>query len=70
MSARSMWVGVLGLTLAASGVACGGSTSNTSSESSAPAAAPAGQKVEPATAGEVKGIVSPTKPPTYLTSPA
>jgi plastocyanin len=60
MRLRSVWVGALGLTLAASVVACGGSqeTSNKSAEPSAPAATPAGQKVDTATAGDVKGVVS------------
>ena len=49
------------LTLAASVAACGGGntgTSNTSSEPSAPSSTPAGQKVDAATAGEVKGTVT------------
>src|SRR4051812_31050254 len=59
MRLRSMWVSALGLTLAASVVACGGG----SKETAAPAdtsAAPAGggQKVDPATAGEVNGVVA------------
>ena len=57
MRLRSMWVSALGLTLAASVVACGGG----SKETAAPAeTAPAGggQKVDPATAGEVNGVVA------------
>ena len=49
MRLRNIWVG---LTLAASMVACGGSK-----ETSAPEPA-AGQKVDPATAGDVNGVVS------------
>jgi len=51
---------VLGtLTLTVSVVACGGGStpSNTSSEPSSPSATPAGQKVDPATAGDIKGSV-------------
>jgi plastocyanin len=60
MRLRSVWVGALGLALAVSVVACGGKqeTSSTSAEPSAPAATPAGQKVDTATAGDVKGVVS------------
>lgn len=56
MQLRNMWVGTLGLALAAS-VACGGGNT---SESAAPAAAPAsdGQRVDAATAGGIKGVVS------------
>jgi len=51
---------VMALALATTLGACGGSkeTSSTSSEPSAPAATPAGQKVDPATAGDVKGTVA------------
>src|SRR5207244_13366596 len=54
------WVGVLGLTFATSLVACGGGqeTSNKSAAPSSPAATPAGQKVDTATAGDVKGMVT------------
>ncbi len=51
----------LGLTLAATVVACGGGNkeaSSTSGETATPAATPAGQKVDPSTAGEVKGTVA------------
>ena len=60
MRLRSVWVSGLGLALAASVVACGGGqeTSSKSAEPSSPAAAPAGQKVDTATAGDVKGVVS------------
>src|SRR6266498_193089 len=58
MRLRNVWVSALGVTLATSMMACGGgSKEGTSSESSAPAAA-SGQKVDPATAGDVKGVVS------------
>ena len=66
MRLRSVWVGALGFTLAAT-MACGGGSSSTSSapaESAASAAAaPAaaaggGGKVDPATAGDIKGVVS------------
>jgi plastocyanin len=60
MRLRSVWVSGLGLALAASVVACGGSqeTSSKSAEPSSPSAAPAGQKVDTATAGDVKGVVT------------
>jgi plastocyanin len=55
-----VWVGALGLALAMSVVACGGKqeTSSTSAEPGSPAATPAGQKVDMATAGDVKGVIS------------
>src|SRR5262249_61768765 len=55
------WVGVLGLTLAATVAACGGGGKESSSTPAAtPGAAPAagGQKVDPANAGSVKGAVT------------
>ena len=56
---RNAWVGVLGLALAASVVACGGGSSDAAKPADT-AAAPAGggQKVDPATAGSVKGMVT------------
>src|SRR5580700_148198 len=54
MRLRNVWVSVLGLIVATSLVACGGGTS---SQSAAPAA-PAAQKVDPATAGDLKGTVT------------
>jgi plastocyanin len=59
MRLRNVWFSTLGFICAASIVACGGSsgTSSTSSEP-APAAAPAGQKVDPATAGNITGMVT------------
>jgi len=56
MQLRNVWVGTLGLALAAT-IACGGGQS-TSQEPSAPAGAPAGQKVDTATASDVKGVVT------------
>ena len=61
MRLRNAWVGcTVAVALAASVVACGGGSkeaSSTSAEPSAPAGTPAGQKVDTATAGEVKGTV-------------
>jgi hypothetical protein len=60
MHLRHVWVNVLGIALAASVVACSGGTNetaDTSAKASAPAPTPAGQKVDPATAGAVKGTV-------------
>src|SRR4029077_17339277 len=58
MRLRSLWVCALGVGLAVSVVACGGGSkeSSTSTESAAPAGG--GQKVDPATAGDVDGVVS------------
>jgi plastocyanin len=60
MRLRNVWVGCLGLALAATVTACGGSqeTSNTSATPSSPAGAPAGQKVDTANAGTVTGAVT------------
>ena len=60
MRLRNVWCSALGLTLAASVAACGGSsgTSSTSAEPSAPAATPGGQKVDTATAGNITGTVT------------
>ena len=55
MHLRNLWVGVLGLTLAAS-LACGGGGSTPPAETAAPAGG--GQKIDPATAGSVKGVVT------------
>jgi plastocyanin len=56
---RNAWVGVLGMALAASVVACGGGSQDAAKPAES-AAAPAGggQKVDAATAGSVKGTVS------------
>src|SRR5262249_8954167 len=58
MRLRKLWVYGFGFALAAS-FACGGGSSAPAS-SAAPAAAPGGggKKVDPATAGEIKGVVS------------
>ena len=60
MRLRNAWVSLLGITLAVSTLACGGSqeTSNKSAEPSSPSATPAGQKVDTATAGDIKGVVN------------
>src|SRR6266446_2315246 len=59
MYLRNVWVSVPGLlmsaTLATSIAACGGGGGGTTS--APPAAAPTGQRVDPATAGEVTGMV-------------
>jgi Carboxypeptidase regulatory-like domain len=57
MRLRNTWVGLLGIALAAT-LACGGSqeTSSTSAKPESPSATPSGQKVDTATAGEVKGV--------------
>src|SRR5262249_57309281 len=63
MRVRQAWIGILGGACAASIVACGGGSSETA-KSAEPAAAPAagarpaGQKVDAATAGDVKGAVT------------
>jgi hypothetical protein len=58
MRLRNTWVGLLGIALATT-LACGGSqeTSNTAAKPDSPSATPAGQKVDTATAGDVKGVV-------------
>ena len=60
MRLRNVWASALGLALAGSLMACGGSkeTSSTSAEPGGPAGTPAGQKVDTATAGDVKGSVT------------
>jgi plastocyanin len=61
MRLRNIFTSVVGVALAASLVACGGSKQETSSTSAAPAspgAAGPGQKVDEATAGNVTGVVS------------
>jgi plastocyanin len=59
MRLRIAWLGILGITLAAAIAACGGGESKPA-ESAAPAAGASGggQKVDPATAGDVKGVVT------------
>ena len=59
MRLRTVWGVGLGLTLAASVAACGGGQeSGSTSKPAAPAAAAGGSKVDPATAGGIKGMVS------------
>src|SRR5258706_11548276 len=61
MRLRNVWVYGLSLTLAATVLGCGGGsqgTSNTSGTPASPAGAPAGMKVDPATAGNVTGMVT------------
>jgi hypothetical protein len=55
MRLRSVLVCALGLTFAASVFACGGGSQETSS---VPAAAPGAVKIDPATAGDIKGMVT------------
>ncbi|HJZ77103.1 MAG TPA: carboxypeptidase regulatory-like domain-containing protein [Vicinamibacterales bacterium] len=58
MRLRNAWVGLLGIAIAVT-VACGGSEpSNKSGDASSPAATPAGLRVDAATAGSVKGVVT------------
>src|SRR3954452_17877086 len=58
MRLRNVWVSGLCVALTVSVVACGGGSSETSSTGGAvPAAAPGAQKLDAATAGEVKGAV-------------
>jgi len=57
MRQRNVWVSGLGLALAVSLAACGGKQ-ETPSTSAEPGAAAGGQKVDAATAGDVKGSVS------------
>ena len=56
MRLRSVFVYALGLTCAASVIACGGGGGQETS--SIPAAAPGAVKVDPATAGDIKGTVT------------
>ena len=60
MRLRNVWVGLLGLALAGSMIACGGGqeTSNKSADPSSPSATPAGQRVVTAPAGDVIGVVT------------
>src|SRR5882724_11155110 len=57
MRLRNTWVGLLGIALATT-LACGGSqeTSSTSAKPESPSAAASGQKVDAATAADVKGV--------------
>ncbi len=56
MRLRNARVGLLGIALATIVVACGGGQDTSST--SAPAAAPSGERVDAATAGDVKGVVT------------
>jgi carboxypeptidase family protein len=59
MRLRNVWIGTLGVALAASVVACGGGEpSNKSAEPSAPGGTPSGEKVDTSKAGTVTGTVS------------
>src|SRR5262245_47434025 len=60
MRLRNVWMGVLGVALTLAAAACGGGGQSTSTPAATPGAAPAGggQKVDPATAGDVKGTVT------------
>jgi plastocyanin len=60
MRSRNVWVHALGLTLAATVAACGGGTEapRPTGESAAAPAAAGGQRVDPATAGDVTGAVT------------
>src|SRR5690242_185898 len=61
MRLRNVWAGVLGVAVAAAIGACGGGSkeaSSTSAAPNAPAGAGAGQKVDTATAGDIKGTVT------------
>ena len=57
MVLRNLWMSTLGLALAAT-IACGGGSPSTPQEPAAPAGGGAGQKVDAATAGDVKGVVT------------
>ena len=57
MRLRSMWISALALGLAVTLVACGGGNKEPSATPEG-AAAGGGQKVDPATAGEISGVVS------------
>jgi hypothetical protein len=62
MRLKNVWVCALGLALAGTAAACGGGGEQqapaSTSGATAPAGAPAGQKVDPATAGNVTGMVA------------
>ena len=57
MRLRNVWVYALGLTLAASVAACGGGSTPATTDAGGGAAPAAGMKVDPATAGNVTGMV-------------
>jgi plastocyanin len=60
MRLRNAGITVVGIALAATMTACGGSqeTSSTSADPSSPSATPSGQKVDTANAGDVTGVVT------------
>src|SRR5882724_6769810 len=58
MRLRKVWVYGIGFVLAASVAACGGSNSASSTSAAPAASAGGGKKVDPATAGELKGVVA------------
>ena len=59
MRLRNVWVQVLGVALSASVAACGGGGQESSAPAStAPVASAGGSKVDPATAGDIKGVVT------------
>jgi len=58
MRLRNVWISTLGLALAATIVACGGNKEASSTSTPEAGTTPAGQKVDPATAGDVKGTVT------------
>jgi len=59
MRLRNVWIGTIGVALAASVVACGGGEpSNKSAEPSSPAGTPSGEKVDTSKAGNVTGTVT------------
>jgi len=58
MRLRNVWISTLGLALAATIVACGGNKEAASTSTPEAGTTPAGQKVDPATAGDVKGTVT------------
>jgi len=58
MRLRTMWIGVLGLALAASITACGGKKDDLDAPEAGGAAAGGGPKVDAATAGNIEGVIS------------
>ena len=60
MRLRNVWVQVLGVALSASVAACGGSQegSKPAATTAKPAASAGGSKVDPSTAGDIKGVIT------------
>ncbi len=60
MRLRNVWVHVLGVALSASVAACGGSQegSKPAATTAKPAASAGGSKVDPSTAGDIKGVIT------------